>query len=305
MPDIRSLASLCAIAALAALLLAACGDSDDLRVDIAVATVAPNQPASAVLAPTPEPTPQPPSPWDMPPQAAEDPTALAAQLVAAERAIRDPAVGGRELAWMAQLQQLIYRRIAPQPQWREIALAALPPDLRPSAVANLTARTDLRAMVTPQDSLPPWRIVEPAPMGELLGYYREAEAEFGVPWHYLASIHLVETLMGRIRGTSVAGAQGPMQFMPATWAAYGQGDVNDNRDAIRAAARYLRASGAPRDMATAVYRYNPDQRYVRAVTAYAEVMAADANAYRGYYHWQVYHITTGGDVLLPVGYGRE
>ena len=45
--------------------------------------------------------------------------------------------------------------------------------------------------------------------------------EFGIDWTYLASIHLVETRMGRIRGTSVAGAQGPMQFIPATWASYG------------------------------------------------------------------------------------
>jgi hypothetical protein len=94
-----------------------------------------------------------------------------------------------------------------------------------------------------------------------------------------------------------------MQFIPATWAAFGQGDINDNRDAIRAAARYLRASGAPGNMARAVYSYNPDQRYVRAITAYAEIMGADASAFRGYYNWQVYHLTTGGDVLLPVGYG--
>jgi membrane-bound lytic murein transglycosylase B len=254
--------------------------------------------------PLPEPAQVPPSRWDTPPVVAEDPTAIASQIQEAERAIRDPNVSGRELVWMAKLQQLVYRRLAPQPQLHETALASLPADLRPIVTANLTARSDLRAMVTPQDSLPAWRIVEPAPMDELLAYYREAEAEFGVPWSFLASIHLVETVMGRIRGTSVAGAQGPMQFIPATWASFGQGNINDNRDAIRAAARYLRASGAPGNMTRAVYSYNPDQRYVRAVTAYAEVMDADANAYRGYYNWQVYHLATGGDVLLPVGYGH-
>ena len=76
-----------------------------------------------------------------------------------------------------------------------------------------------------------------------------------------------------------------------------------NRDSIRAAARYLKANGAPGNMANALFRYNQSQRYVRAVTAYAEVMRADANAYRGYYHWQVYYLTTGGDNLLAVGYG--
>jgi membrane-bound lytic murein transglycosylase B len=95
-----------------------------------------------------------------------------------------------------------------------------------------------------------------------------------------------------------------MQFMPGTWAAYGEGDVNSDRDAIRAAARYLKANGAPANMANALFRYNNSQRYVRAVTAYAEVMRAEPDAYRGYYHWQVYYLTTMGDILLPVGYGR-
>jgi hypothetical protein len=57
-------------------------------------------------------------------------------------------------------------------------------------------------------------------------------------------------------------------------------------------------------MPNALFRYNNSQRYVRAVTAYAEVMRAEPDAYRGYYHWQVYYLTTKGDILLPVGYGR-
>ena len=61
----------------------------------------------------------------------------------------------------------------------------------------------------------------------------------------LAGIHLVETRMGRLRGTSPAGAKGPMQFIPETWARFGQGDIESNRDAIRAAARHLVAHGAP------------------------------------------------------------
>ena len=64
-------------------------------------------------------------------------------------------------------------------------------------------------------TLPAWRIVRPAPADELLDAYRDAEAEFGIPWRYLAAINLVETGLGRIRGTSIAGAQGPMQFMPS------------------------------------------------------------------------------------------
>jgi soluble lytic murein transglycosylase-like protein len=227
------------------------------------------------------------------------------QIVAAERAVRDHGVTGPDLAWFGHLQQLTYRRLAARPELRDAVLAALPADIRTAATANAAATADLRATVVPGPNLPTaWRIVEPAPLDDLARYYREAEVEFGVPWAYLAAIHLVETRMGRIRGTSVAGAQGPMQFMPATWARYGDGDINTDRDAIRAAARYLKANGAPENIAGALFRYNQSQRYVRAVTAYADVMRADADAYRGYYGWQVYYLTTSGDVLLPVGYGR-
>ena len=244
------------------------------------------------------------TPREEPPAVAADPVAIAAQVATAERAVRDQGLTGALLAWMGHLQQRAYRAVTARPEWHDAFLAAVPADLRAVATANLDATADLRATVVPGPDLPSaWRIVAPAPMEDPARYYREAETDFGVPWSYLAAIHLVETRMGRIRGTSVAGAQGPMQFMPGTWAAYGQGDVNSDRDAIRAAARYLRANGAPANMPNALFRYNNSQRYVRAVTAYAEVMRADAVAYRGYYQWQVYYLTTKGDILLPVGYG--
>jgi len=262
--------------------------------------------SATVAAPTLTPSPQPtPTPREEPPPVAADPAAIAAQIANAERAIRDGKVTGAELAWTGHLQQRIYRTISARPEWREPFLAAVPVALRGVVTANLDATSELRATVVPGPDLPTaWRIVDPAPLDDLARFYRDAEAEFGVPWMYLASIHLVETRMGRIRGTSTAGAQGPMQFMPGTWAAYGEGDVNSDRDAIRAAARYLKANGAPANMPNALFRYNNSQRYVRAVTAYAEVMRAEPDAYRGYYGWQVYYLTTKGDILLPVGYGR-
>ena len=240
------------------------------------------------------------------PVAASTPAGVADQIVEAERAIRDPGNSPEELAWFGHLQQVAYRAVARHPAWDAAVSAAVPEDLRPIVAANVTATRELTTLVRkPRDTLPAWHIVAPAPADELQRYYQEAEAEFGVPWQYLAAVHLVETRMGRLRGTSTAGAQGPMQFLPSTWDAYGEGDINDNRDAIRAAARYLKANGAPGRMDDALYRYNPTPHYVKAVTLYAEEMRRNPRAYLGYYHWQVYYWTIKGDLLLPVGYESE
>lgn len=230
-------------------------------------------------------------------------TALATRLVAAETAIRDPAT--TDLAGNGALQQDGYRELASNPDWIERVVATAPSALQPTIRANVTAAQKLRQLSPPRRPTPPedWRIVPAAPADELLGYYRAAEAEFGVPWPYLAAVHLVETRMGRIRGASSAGALGPMQFLPSTWAAYGEGDINSNKDSIRAAARYLKRNGAPGDMRNALWNYNHSYLYVDAVTAYAEQMRANERAYYGYYHWRVYYRTTNGDVLLEEGYG--
>ena len=153
--------------------------------------------------------------------------------------------------------------------------------------------------------MPPWRIIAPQSPDQLYAHYRRAQARTGVPWTYLAAINLVETRMGRIRGRSTAGARGPMQFIPATWARYGAGgDVNDPRDAILGAARLLRDHGAPDHMARALYHYNPSERYVRAVRTYAETMRRSSWTYRGYWHWRVFYSHTRGTYLLANGYPR-
>jgi membrane-bound lytic murein transglycosylase B len=138
----------------------------------------------------------------------------------------------------------------------------------------------------------------------LLSYFRAAQRRFGVPWQYLAAIEFIETKFGRVHGLSSAGAQGPMQFLPSTWALYGTGNIDNPRDAILSAARYLVANGAPADMANALYHYNNSFDYVHAVQDYAARMTADARAYYGYYYWQVLYSRAGGTVILPVGYPR-
>ena len=91
-----------------------------------------------------------------------------------ERAIRDPSVGGKQLAWMGQLQQMVYRKLVERTDLQDATLAALPEDVVDEARANLEAGLAFRAMISPGDRLPPWRIVEPPPADELLRLYQEA-----------------------------------------------------------------------------------------------------------------------------------
>ncbi|HEV8206935.1 MAG TPA: lytic transglycosylase domain-containing protein [Acidimicrobiia bacterium] len=235
----------------------------------------------------------------------KNPAQTAAALARVERALRAPKTRPAEINRLGREQQKAYRALSTHPRWLEDVVARLPADVQPIVTANERAGRDLAALggegPRPRQ-LPDWHIVSPPPVDVLRAYYGEAEAASGIPWAYFASIHLVETRLGRIRGTSSAGAQGPMQFIPETWARYGQGDINDNRDAILAAARLLQANGGPSDMSSALFRYNNSDRYVEAVESYAQLMLSDERAFLGYYGWQVYSATTDGTFLLPEGY---
>ena len=301
-----------AVSIVTAVLLAACTGVNVTTASPPVASPAsvasPTPIAQPTTAPTPAPTPSPTAPpWEALPDPANDPTALAAQLVMAEGFIRDPKATAAQLAWAGHMEQLGIARLADFPEWTDPVLAALAAEPRAAIAGSMEAGKQLRAMHAGPipKNLPDWHIVQPPPIEELMTYYKEAEAKFGVPWYFLASINLIETRMGRIRGDSSAGAQGPMQFIPSTWAAYGEGDVNSYRDSILAAGRYLRAAGAPGNMPKAVFAYNHDTRYVAAVTGYAEVLHADPAAYRGYYGWQVYYPTKDGPILMAPGWKKE
>lgn len=127
--------------------------------------------------------------------------------------------------------------------------------------------------------------IRPAPAPEkLLGWYQEAEQRFGVHWQVLAAINFVETAFCRVRNESGTGAQGPMQFEPATWKAYGMGgNVHDPHDAIMGAANYLAANGGAHDARTALRHYNPSPLYVDAVLHYAHRMTHVPSAFYEYY----------------------
>ncbi len=121
-----------------------------------------------------------------------------------------------------------------------------------------------------------YRTGPPEAPARLLAHYRRAQRRFGMGWPVLAAINFVESAFGRLRNSSAAGAQGPMQFIASTWEAYGLGgDINDPRDAILGAANYLHANGAPGRLRNALYRYNPSELYVNAVLAYTERIRRD------------------------------
>jgi hypothetical protein len=135
----------------------------------------------------------------------------------------------------------------------------------------------------------------------LLPIYVGAAQRYGLGgdgWAWLASINKQETDFGRDLSTSSAGAIGSMQFMPETWARYGVDADGDGHadpyapvDAIYAAARYLRASGAPGNWTAAVYAYNHASWYVSEVAARAASYLAEPRA-----------VTVGAEATKP---GRE
>ncbi|TMD82618.1 MAG: lytic transglycosylase domain-containing protein [Chloroflexi bacterium] len=231
-----------------------------------------------------------------------DAASLATELAGVEQAIRIPDTSAEEYVVLGQRQQQAYHLLAAHGDWVAAVLNSVPAPLRAVIQDNLSAAQQIDDLNGARTTLPHWRIIAPPTSEVLLSYYRESQQSSGVQWQYLAAINLIETNMGRIQGLSSAGAQGPMQFMPATWASYGRGDVNNPRDAILAAGRYLHAHGAPQNMTGAIYAYNPSWLYVRAVQLYARQMFDDAHAFLGYYNWQVYVQTTRGEVLLPEGF---
>jgi hypothetical protein len=114
----------------------------------------------------------------------------------------------------------------------------------------------------------------------LLPIYQAAGIEYGIRWEVLAAINEIETDYGRNLNVSSAGALGWMQFMPATWKAYGTDANKDGRkdpynpvDAIFAAARYLKAANYQNDVRAAIWAYNHADWYVDSVLLRARLIA--------------------------------
>ena len=118
-----------------------------------------------------------------------------------------------------------------------------------------------------------------------LSLYQASAAKYcpGMSWTVLAAIGEIESGNGANDGPSSAGALGPMQFEPGTWAEWGivgfgqtgPPDVENPLDAVPSAARMLCADGAGNTstLRGAIFSYNHATWYVDEVLALASEYA--------------------------------
>jgi Transglycosylase SLT domain len=136
----------------------------------------------------------------------------------------------------------------------------------------------------PQHAPPPVATSH-VPSGKPTSYiqlFQESAAQYcpGLPWTVLAAIGQIESGDGANSGPSTAGALGPMQFLPSTWAAWGitafgesgPPNIMDPFDAVPSAARYLCAAGGATaaGLPGAIFAYNHADWYVSEVLGLAK-----------------------------------
>jgi hypothetical protein len=149
-------------------------------------------------------------------------------------------------------------------------------------VVNLVSYQKVKPANLPVDANVP--AGTPATFLEL---YQESAAQYcpGLSWTVLAAINEIESGDGANNGPSTAGALGPMQFLPSTWAVWGidgwgppgPPDIMNALAAVPSAARLLCADGGgnPAMLRSAIFGYNHATWYVNEVLALAAEYAQD------------------------------
>ena len=203
------------------------------------------------------------------------------------RAAGSPQPVPAEVEVPAGYVQRAARRLAADRRLAERTIRLLPRGLRREVRHMTRSALNLRRLSAgwPAHEI---RSGPPTSLEVLMPAYREAKRRFGVHFRILAAVNRIESGFGRAKNDSVAGARGPMQFIPSTWKIYGLGgDIHDPHDAILGAANYLDQSGAPGSYRDALYAYNPSQLYVDAVLRYARLIGRDRENFYLLYSWPI------------------
>jgi soluble lytic murein transglycosylase-like protein len=290
--------------------LASCTSSSGEDTPAPTARKTPSPTIEVTVEPTVEPEPEP----ELPAADAALPTepqALADEIVATEERLRSmideyvaegarPASKlGQDVELLALYQQRIFRALTKNERLEGRVIPLLTGKVRKFYEGTIAAQEELASITGTSETVPEFEFAKAEAPNRLWRYFREGERRFRIPDHMLAAVMFIESKFGKVLGPSVAGALGPMQFLPSTWEAYsGGGDIMDPHDSVIGAARYLNASGGPERMRDALFAYNPTEPYVNAIQIYARQIARDEKNFYMYYFWQVFVSTEQGDVQL-------